>query len=92
MNTEAEEALARLLLTAKTGASSYGVSENNQLYLQCAATANQYLERFMPATAAEAWDEGHESGFWNGRLSNSDAEALTGIDHATGNNPYRKAR
>ena len=150
MNAEAIEALARLLLTAKTGASAYGVSKDDKLWLQCVAMARQYLGRYaadigyvilrpegggldfvdctptvsrtieeaqeqltswygdIPGAAvyrlvhadpaqsdetssrlAAAWDEGHEAGFWNGRLSSNDAEALTGIEHAKANNPYR---
>lgn len=38
----------------------------------------------------EAWANGHESGFWNGRLSHGDPEALTGVEHEQASNPYRK--
>jgi hypothetical protein len=43
-----------------------------------------------PHLMAAAWAEGHEDGFWNGRLSHGDPEALTGIQHAEAMNPYRK--
>lgn len=38
---------------------------------------------------ASAWGEGHVDGFWNGRLSHGDPEALTGIEHSQATNPYR---
>jgi hypothetical protein len=51
--------------------------------------ARAALEAAAPHMLAEAWDEGHEDGFWNGRLSHGDTEALTGIEHAKATNPYR---
>lgn len=47
------------------------------------------LEAAFPILMAQAWAEGHEDGFWNGRLSHGDPEALTGIEHARATNPYR---
>jgi hypothetical protein len=39
---------------------------------------------------ADAWGEGHESGFWNGRHSSGHTEMpLVGLEHAEANNPYR---
>lgn len=40
--------------------------------------------------SAAIWDDGHEEGFWNGRLSHGDPQALTGIEHAKAANPFRK--
>lgn len=41
--------------------------------------------------AADAWDKGHESGFWNGRESAGNvAGLLIGVEHAKANNPYRQ--
>lgn len=38
---------------------------------------------------AEAWDKGHESGFWNGRESHGDVTGcLVGVEHAEAHNPY----
>lgn len=51
--------------------------------------AQAAVEAAAPFIAAQAWDEGHESGFWNGRLSHGDPEALTGVEHAELSNPYR---
>jgi hypothetical protein len=52
------------------------------------------LEAAGPYIAAEAWDEGHERGFWNGRLSELTApydapDPLIGKQDAEANNPYR---
>jgi hypothetical protein len=52
------------------------------------------LEEAAPYIAAEAWDEGHERGFWNGRLSQLTApydapDPLIGKQDAEANNPYR---
>ena len=40
---------------------------------------------------AEVWAEGHEDGFWNGRMSSGDPgdAALIGKEHADATNPYR---
>lgn len=46
---------------------------------------------------AQAWDEGHEEGFWNGRLSAGMLPSepgqmpLIGKEHAEAKNPYREA-
>lgn len=41
---------------------------------------------------ADAWAEGHESGFWNGRHSSgSSPEGPIGVEHAKAENPYLKA-
>lgn len=41
---------------------------------------------------ADAWDEGHQSGFWNGRESSGNTEGLLiGAEHADAMNPYRSA-
>lgn len=48
------------------------------------------LEAAAPLMFAEAWDKGHESGFWNGRESHGDVTGcLIGIEHAKAHNPYR---
>lgn len=47
------------------------------------------FEAAAPYLMAQAWAEGHEDGFWNGRLSHGDLQALTGIEHAKAPNPYR---
>ena len=41
---------------------------------------------------AEVWAEGHEDGFWNGRMSSGDTSdvALIGKEHADATNPYKK--
>jgi hypothetical protein len=37
----------------------------------------------------DAWNKGHESGFWNGRQSAGSGEvAGLGVDHAKANNPF----
>lgn len=42
--------------------------------------------------AADAWDKGHEAGFWNGRESHGDVSGvLIGKEHAEATNPYRQA-
>lgn len=50
---------------------------------------------WLDENLAEAWDKGHESGYWNGRQSSSilphDHEGPMGIDHAKANNPYRES-
>lgn len=46
----------------------------------------------VKAAAADAWAEGHESGFWNGRESAGHHEMrYVGLEHAQLNNPYRAA-
>ena len=52
--------------------------------------AREALEAAAPHLMAVAWAEGHEEGFWNGRLSHGDPEALTGVEHAKLTNPYKK--
>lgn len=52
--------------------------------------AGYVLEAAGTHLMATAFAEGHESGFWNGRLSHGDPEALTGIEHEKASNPYRK--
>lgn len=57
------------------------------------------IERMLDAAAphmlgadrAEVWAEGHEDGFWNGRMSSGETsdEALIGKEHADATNPYR---
>lgn len=43
------------------------------------------------AQKRDVWNQGHEEGFWNGRLSHGDPQALTGVAHAKATNPYRKS-
>jgi hypothetical protein len=48
------------------------------------------VEAAAPYMLAEAWAEGHESGFWNGRESAGSGEMeLCGVEHAKVANPYR---
>ncbi|AYR00933.1 hypothetical protein PP636_gp40 [Arthrobacter phage Hestia] len=56
--------------------------------------ARDILEAAAPHLMAQAWDAGHERGFWNGRLSELtvpyDApDPLIGKQDAEANNPYR---
>ena len=60
-----------------------------QIIDACEKVARKLLESAAPYLMAQAFAEGHESGFWNGRLSHGDPEALTGIEHEKASNPYR---
>jgi hypothetical protein len=71
---------------AKALAARNGYPNEWQFYLSDVKTA---LEAAAPHLMARAWAEGHEDGFWNGRLSHGDPEALTGVEHAEASNPYR---
>ena len=75
-----------------------------QVGLRCdAQTHPEHLAEVLTAAGfgpvkdpADAWAEGHESGFWNGRLSQLtvpyDApDPLIGKQHAYATNPYRPA-
>lgn len=49
------------------------------------------IEAAAAHLSADAWAEGHESGFWNGRESAGCGEMLLiGIEHAEATNPYRR--
>lgn len=64
------------------------------------AEANSYHSggncKLCKPSMADAWDEGHEEGFWNGRLSAGMLPSepgqmpAIGKEHAEANNPYRK--
>jgi hypothetical protein len=50
------------------------------------------LAAAAPFIKHEAWLEGHQSGFWNGRASAGSGEmAHVGVEHAKVNNPYPAA-
>lgn len=56
--------------------------------------ADEWLEERLRQAQERAWAEGHEQGFWNGRLSQKirkvgDPTPLTGADHERAQNPYR---
>lgn len=53
---------------------------------------DEALGRVVADAKSEAWYEGHESGFWNGRESAGHHEMrYVGLEHAQLNNPYRTA-
>ena len=72
-------------------------AENDRLTTLNRGLANQVvnmsdtLQASARQIAAEAWDKGHEDGFWNGRQSQGDTTGLLiGKEHGEANNPYRK--
>lgn len=64
-------------------------------YLRSISAADiEVVADMVKAAKANGWDEGHERGFWNGRLSELtvpyDApDPLIGKQDAEANNPYR---
>jgi hypothetical protein len=47
------------------------------------------LEAAAPHLLEQAWNEGHEAGFWNGRESAGSGEMeACGVEHAKLHNPY----
>jgi hypothetical protein len=66
--------------------------EDDSLQEMYRAAARIALEAAAPHLMAEAWAEGHESGFWNGRESAGHHEMrYVGLEHAQLNNPYGAA-
>ena len=88
---EAVEAAVDAIVASKLGDHS-GI--NGEEFVEAAHAA---LEAAAPHMLAAAWDDGHESGFSNGRLSqlpaSYDAPRFDiGAEHAKVANPYRPAK
>ena len=74
---------------AYRSAKGYDEREDAVLELRI-AKATAALLPIIREAQAEAWAEGHESGFWNGRESSGHHEMrYVGLEHAQLNNPHR---
>jgi hypothetical protein len=90
---EAVEAAAKVLFEASPisqGARPWSEQFTEKIKIQFREDARTAIEAAAPHLVAPAWEEGHESGFWNGRESSGSGEmAACGVEHAKLNNPYR---
>lgn len=71
------------------GATADHVLTRAELFKNWLDKADATTAKVSQAALEDAWNKGHESGFWNGRESAGSGEMkLVGADHAKALNPY----